>query len=244
MRILSHILYKLYPFVVHRLHPFAMRQPARAMLLRSIKKLEGGEKTSRTLRRIYRDYHDITIGMYSYGSCFDVERIRPHTRIGRYCSFAPGVCVFNRNHPLDLKSTHPYFYECPSGWAQSREGSRGGIEIGNDVWIGQNAIILPGVHRIGDGAVIGAGSIVTKDVPDFAVVAGNPAKIMKYRFSEAAIGRLKEERWWEKDIGELKEHFDEFLCPLEPPENEMSRSRVQESESLADSLSLQCDYVW
>ena len=215
MRILSNILYRLYPFVVHRLHPHAARQPARTILLRIIGKLESGEKVSRTLRRIYQDYHDIIIGMYSYGGCFDLQRIRPHTRIGRYCSFAPGVCVFNRNHPLELKSTHPDFYESPLGWARSKEGSRGGMEIGSDVWIGQNAIILPGARRIGDGAVVGAGSIVTKDVPDFAIVAGNPAKIIRYRFGEATIKRLKEERWWEKDVGELKEHLGEFLCPLE-----------------------------
>lgn len=215
MRILSHILYKLYSFVAHRLYPSAARQPAGAILLHIIGRLEGGEKVSPTLRRVYRDYHDITIGMYSYGGCFDLQRIRPHTKIGRYCSFAPGVCVFNRNHPTEFKSTHPFFYESPLGWSRSREGSRGGLEIGNDVWIGQNAIILPGARRIGDGAVIGAGSIVTKDVPDFAIVGGNPAKIIRYRFGEDTIERLKAERWWEKDIGELKERPEEFLCPLE-----------------------------
>lgn len=185
------------------------------MLLRLIGKLEGGERVSPTLRRIYLDYHHIEIGLYSYGGCFDLERIRPHTRIGRYCSFAAGVCIFNRNHPMDFKSTHPCFYESPGGWAQSKESTRGGLEIGSDVWIGQNAIILPGARRIGDGAVIGAGSIVTKDVPDFAIVAGNPARIIRYRFGEATIRRLKQERWWEKDIGELKGRIEEFLCPLE-----------------------------
>ena len=89
------------------------------------------------------------------------------------------------------------------------------LVIGNDVWIGHNAIILPSVSNIGDGAVIGAGSVVTKDVPPFAVVAGNPAKIILYRFSEEKIREIMKSPWWGKDINELKNEFDSFLLPLE-----------------------------
>jgi acetyltransferase-like isoleucine patch superfamily enzyme len=77
------------------------------------------------------------------------------------------------------------------------------LSIGNDVWIGQNAIILPSVARIGDGAVIGAGAVVTKDVEPYSIVVGNPARLLRYRFSQETIVKLQESRWWEKSVGEL-----------------------------------------
>lgn len=215
MKMFSNFLYKLYP---------SRRRSFKNIILRVITKLEGGEMLSRTLRRIYLDYHDIEIGMYSYGGCFDLQRIRPLTKIGRYCSFAHGVCIFNANHPLTFKSTHPYFYEPALGYVAKQVRSLRSIEIGNDVWVGQNAVILSSVNRIGDGAVIGAGSIVTRDVPDFAVVAGNPAKIIRFRFSEEAIHKLKEECWWNKDIEELKDGLEEFLHPVELDRNEVQTS--------------------
>ena len=75
--------------------------------------------------------------------------------------------------------------------------------VGNDVWIGQKATILPGVH-IGDGAIIGACSVVTKDVPPYSVVAGNPAEVKKYRFDKETIDLLLKLKWWDKDIEEIK----------------------------------------
>jgi acetyltransferase-like isoleucine patch superfamily enzyme len=89
------------------------------------------------------------------------------------------------------------------------------LEIGNDVWIGQSAIILRQVSKIGDGAVIGAGAVVTKDVPDYAIVAGSPAKVIRYRFSQENIQKLKKEQWWNKSIEELKESINEFTKPYE-----------------------------
>ena len=83
--------------------------------------------------------------------------------------------------------------------------SNGGIIVGNDVWIGGNAIILSGV-KIGDGAVIGAGSVVTKDVADYEIVAGNPAKHIKYRFKREEIKQLKEIEWWNWSIDKIMEH--------------------------------------
>ena len=90
--------------------------------------------------------------------------------------------------------------------------------MGNDVWIGQNAVILPSVSKIGDGAAVGAMSVVSEDVPPFAVVAGNPARIIKYRFSPQAIETVMASRWWAKSIEELKAselEFSSFLRPLE-----------------------------
>jgi virginiamycin A acetyltransferase len=172
-------------------------------ILRVLARVEGGYMRSRTIRRIFRDYHQIEIGMYSYGGCFDAAAIAPFTKIGRYCSVAHGVKIFNGNHPVEFRSTHPFFFNPAFGCVDHDLVPRTRLVVGNDVWIGCNAIILPAVRQIGDGAVIGAGSIVTKDVPDFAVVAGNPATIIKYRFSEEVQQSIKASRWWDKDIEEL-----------------------------------------
>ena len=209
--ILSRILYRLYG---------VKRRPIRNAVLWLTAKLDGGQMLSRTLRRIYSDYHGIEIGMYSYGGCFDSARMSKGTRIGRYCSFAGDVWRFNGNHPMEFKSLHPYFYEPFFGYVQQELIDRSEIVIGNDVWVGQNVCILPGVRRIGDGAVIGAGAIVSKDVPDFAVVVGNPAKVLKYRFSKEKRRQIKASKWWDKDIEELKNALDEFTCPLEDESGE------------------------
>ena len=78
-------------------------------------------------------------------------------------------------------------------------GNRGDTVVGNDVWIGQNVTILPGVH-IGDGAIIGANSVVAKDVPPYSVVVGNPAEVKKYRFDEGTREFLLKLKWWDKDV--------------------------------------------
>jgi acetyltransferase-like isoleucine patch superfamily enzyme len=206
MTLLPALLFKLYALNSRRL-----RKTIRALLTR----LEGEEMLSPTLRRIFLEYHQIEIGLYSYGGCFDLERITAHTKIGRYCSFASGVCILNRNHPVSFKSTHPYFFNTTLGYVEKEFIPMRHIVIGNDVWVGRNALILPSVGRIGDGAVIGAGAVVTKDVPDFAVVVGNPASIIKYRFSEETRRKIKDSQWWNKDIEELQNNLDEFSRPLE-----------------------------
>lgn len=95
---LSKLLYKLYTF---------KKRKFRDIILRIIERLEKGQMRSKTLRRIFLDYHDIEIGMYSYGGCFDAALIREKTKSGRYCSFAGGVCRFNGNHPMKFRSMHP-----------------------------------------------------------------------------------------------------------------------------------------
>jgi len=204
-RIIATILYKLYALRRGRIRQF---------VLYLVLKLEGGYFLSETLRKILRDYHDIDIGLYSYG-WFSFGPIAEHTKIGRYCSIGPDVRILPENHPLNYKSTHPYFYLKSLGFVEKEMIPAKKIEIGNDVWIGQNAIILGQVSKIGDGAVIGAGAIVTKNVPDYAIVAGVPAKVIRYRFSKEIIQKLKKEQWWNKSIEELKESFDEFTKPYE-----------------------------
>ena len=214
--VLSGLLYRLYVIKMRRV---------RDLILRMVAGLEKGEMLSPTLRRIFLGYHDIDVGMYSYGGCFDSLRIGAHTKIGRYCSFAGGVWRFNANHPMSFKSMHPYFYNPYFGQVEHELINRSELVVGNDVWVGQNVLILPRVRRIGDGAVIGAGAVVTKDVPDYAIVAGNPAEVKKYRFSERTIERIKAQQWWNKTIEELKANMEDFVRPVEDERHEVQTSR-------------------
>jgi len=111
--------------------------------------------------------------------------------IGKYCSIAANVTIMlGGNHRYDWITTYPFSVIWPAySYIKGHPKSKGFVVIGNDVWIGRNAMIMSGVH-IGDGAVVGAGSIITKDVPPYAIVAGNPAKVVRYRFNEDQIERL------------------------------------------------------
>lgn len=131
--------------------------------------------------------------------------------VGKFSSLARGVCLYSRNHPYWMASTSPLFYNKEFNNTLGKDSvSFGKLTIGNDVWIGQYAVILPSCKNIGNGAVIGAGAIVTKDVPPYAIVAGNPARIIKYRFDEETIAKLEELKWWDWDIAFIKEHADKF----------------------------------
>jgi acetyltransferase-like isoleucine patch superfamily enzyme len=206
--ILASLLYSLYS-----INNFRMRK----LILSLIMKLEKGEFYSKTLRKIFKDYHKIDIGMYTHGGCFDFISIAPYTTIGRYCSIANAVHIFNRDHPLHYKSTHSFFFNPLLKKVKKETQKFIPLWIGNDVWIGYNAVILSTVRRIGDGAVIGAGAVVNKDVPPYAIVVGNPARIVRYRFSPQTINELLTSRWWEKDIGEID--VAEYSRPYEAPEN-------------------------
>lgn len=141
-------------------------------------------------------FYNSKLGRYSYVG-YDSEVV--NCEIGSFCSIANGFIAGGAKHPLEWLSTSPVFYDV-SGGTNYHLGHLT-IEttvrtyIGNDVWIGSRAIILQGVH-IGTGAVVGAGAVVTKDVPPYAVVAGCPAKIIKYRFDSDIICRLLKSEWW------------------------------------------------
>ena len=122
--------------------------------------------------------------------------------IGRFCAIATGVVfVMNgANHAMTGFSTYPFNifghgWEEGFDWSTIRAGVRGDTVVGNDVWIGQEAMILPGV-TIGDGAIVAARSVVSADVPPYAVVAGNPARLTRLRFSEDVIRDLLAVAWW------------------------------------------------
>lgn len=123
--------------------------------------------------------------------------------IGRYCSIAPGAAIADGQHPVDWMSTHPFqngdeFWvgEQASPPSVTRSYSKGHAFVGNDVWIGANAIVMGGVV-VGDGSIVAAGAVVTKNVPPFAIVAGVPAKIIKYRFPDHIISEMLRLNWWE-----------------------------------------------
>lgn len=122
--------------------------------------------------------------------------------IGRYCSIAADVrfIMNGGNHPTDWLTTYP-FPIFGQGWESAMPDSwpaRGDTVVGNDVWIGYGATIMPGV-KIGDGAIVATASVVTKDVPPYAIVGGNPAAVIRYRFDESTIARLLSVRWWDWD---------------------------------------------
>ncbi len=187
----------------------------RGLVSRVALRLEGGEFRSTTLREIFAKYWGVEVGLYTHGACFEPWMVDPKTKIGRYCSIAHGIRIVNANHPLSFKGTSGLFFNPTLGLCDRWLVDLNPLEIGNDVWIGANAVILPEVNRIGDGAVIGAGAVVNRDVPPYAVVLGNPARVVKYRFSEEVIARLLEEKWWEKDLAELAKSKEEFQVPLD-----------------------------
>jgi len=155
---------------------------------------------------------DTVMGNYSY--------IGPNCRltkvtIGKFTCIASEVIIGLGKHPArEFVTTHPAFYSpnrqagftfVTSTYFQEHEQ----CTIGNDVWIGTRAIILDGVC-IGDGAIVGAGSVVTKSVPPYAIVVGVPAKILRYRFDQAEIEDLKKFKWWDCDFEWLRENYELF----------------------------------
>jgi virginiamycin A acetyltransferase len=157
---------------------------------------------SSALRYHFASRYGIQIGLYSYG-CFDHWRIPPGSVIGRYCSIARSARILDANHPIDALSTHPYLYDPAFGVVPTDRTVKTRIVIEDGAWISHNATITPGCGRIGRGAIIGAGAIVTKDVPPYAILVGAPARIVRMRFAAATIARIEESRWWELDKAAL-----------------------------------------
>jgi chloramphenicol O-acetyltransferase type B len=151
------------------------------------------------LQEIYPQYQigkgtyasNLQIGDWGEGSTLE---------IGNFCSIAGGVFIFlGGEHRSDWVTTYPFNVLCDSATnIKGHPKSKGDVIIGSDVWIGGMSVILSGV-KIGDGAVIGARSVVTKDVPPYAIVGGNPSRILRYRFNEKIIEKLLAIKWWDWD---------------------------------------------
>jgi len=173
-----------------------------------------------------------SIGKYSYGPiCRNHIMIE---RIGAFCSFASGVEVV-QNHAMDYITTHPMiFHQSPNDPVSYTDYKNmkdepwffEGIEpvgvvpkskritIGNDVWLGKNVIVVNG-SNIGNGVIAGAGSIITKDIPDYAIVAGNPARIIRYRYNEKQIEALNKIEWWNWSDEEIRCRYEDFYLPID-----------------------------
>lgn len=171
---------------------------------------------------------NIIVGDYTYYDDVDgAERFEEHVThhydflgdrliIGKFCAIARGIeFVMNgANHRMNSVTTYP-FNIMGHGWqgavpALADLPFKGDTVVGNDVWIGQNVTVMPGVH-IGDGAIIGANSVVTRDIPPYCIAAGNPCRVRKKRFDEDLTSYLLELRWWDWDAEKITKNLD-ALC--------------------------------
>lgn len=159
------------------------------------------------------DHPNIEVGDYSYYSSFDqiedhAAAIAPYLypgaperlRIRRFCQIAPGVTFItsSANHPMGGLSTFPFavFNPATMGAYRAEIAARGDTVVGNDVWLGFESVVMPGV-RIGHGVIVAARAVVTSDVPDYAIIAGNPGRVVRLRFAPEIVARLLELRWWD-----------------------------------------------
>lgn len=159
-----------------------------------------------------------SIGRYTYGvSNHNIFGCGPKAQfeIGSFCSIAEGVVFMCRgHHPTHTVSSFPFETMFPGGEQDpDLHIGKTGIKIGNDVWIGRDALIMPQV-TIGNGAVVGAGAIVTKDVPAYAIVAGVPTKLIRHRFDNSIIECLETIAWWDWSDEKISKYLKDFQLPI------------------------------
>lgn len=153
---------------------------------------------------------DATLGAHSYcgGNC-----VLAFVDIGAFCSLSDYIYIGGAAHPLEFVSTHPAFQRhARSRYASHEIASPPRTTIGSDVWIGHGAKLKPGI-TVGHGAAIGMGAVVTKDVPPYAILAGNPARIIRMRFDEEAVAALLGTEWWTWDEARLTRLGPDFNDP-------------------------------
>lgn len=189
----------------------------RPLLREVLRRWEQGAMFSPALRVIARTYYGVEWGEYSYAPGFNPGNLPRGTVVGRFCSIARDVIVLRRDHPVDFASQHPLFYRGHLGLLD-REllplAEANPLVIGHDVWIGARVTILPKCRSIGNGAIVGAGAVVTRDVPAFTIVGGNPARPIRKRFPPEAEEVVAASEWWMEPLEKIVEHLDLFTGPL------------------------------
>ncbi len=174
----------------------------------------GLQSFERQQAKFKKRYPNYSIGTGSYGLPIVHDYHEGSTlKIGNYCSIADNVQIFlGGQHRIDWVSSYPFsqFYQMDSEFNKNTSVSRGDVIIGSDVWLCANCTILSGV-TIGHGAVIANGAVISRDVEPYAVMAGNPAKLIKWRFDEPIRADLLESKWWEWPEDEVKSILN-ILC--------------------------------
>jgi acetyltransferase-like isoleucine patch superfamily enzyme len=199
------LMYHLVPPYAFRLAAFVLRK------IRWSNLAKPGYFTNRVLTGERYEIGDYTYGVPAVFPYFSHTRLK----IGKYCSIAGQVSILlGGNHRVHWVTTYPFTYFLDE-WPEANgmpihATSEGDVVIGNDVWIGQAAFILSGV-TIGDGAVIGARAVVTRDVEPYSIVAGNPARLIRKRFDDKTIERLLDIRWWDWPVEKIKKNLH-LIC--------------------------------
>ena len=156
----------------------------------------------------YSELHNSTLGEYSYISQYSIVN---KSEIGKFCSIAHGCYIGLWEHNTQVTTHSFYLYEHSGNFVKGYKNyNKDNIvtTLGSDVWVGANAVILKGIN-VGDGAIIGASAVVTKDVPPYAIVVGNPAKIIKYRYNRDDIIWLLKIKWWDFSREKIKEIIEQ-----------------------------------
>lgn len=194
---------KIISAIISRIHNYHMKRVWRKK-----------NKHNFTYMKSIFDINKVQVGNYTYGELFILDHgNQSKMNIGHFCSIAPGVVfVLNSDHYTNHISTYPFKVLITK--TQTQEAiSKGDIVIGDDVWIGCNATIMSGVN-IGQGAIVAAGAVVTKDVPPYAIVGGVPAKVIKYRFSKDIISELLSLDFSSLTVNILRQYESELYEPL------------------------------
>lgn len=187
----------LFSKLLNRLHPTALKNC----------------NISKTAKVGFRsNFINVKVGKYTY---FGNNNSIHNAEFGAFCSVASFCAIGGGEHPINYVSTSPIFYSKNNIFKKkfsnySFNNDKKTI-IGNDVWIGENVFIKSGIS-IGNGAIIGAHSVVTKDVPAYAIVVGNPARIIKYRFNDSIIKIIEDSEWWSWSINKIEKFFAHVYC--------------------------------
>jgi acetyltransferase-like isoleucine patch superfamily enzyme len=201
--------------VLHRAFHASRDEMTRQAIFLRIRRAD--DRFDEATRALMKEVLDVEIGRYTYGAYKIDGSIAPGSRIGSFCSVAPGVRLGGSNHPLEWVSTHPIQYLSNRGFvpeddSEVRARMNAPVVIEDDVWLGANALVLPGVtvHR---GAVVGAGAVVTRDVPPYAIASGVPARVVRTRLPEDQIRELLQIDWPSWDDDTIRARISLFYDP-------------------------------